>query len=94
MSKLVPVDLPPGRGSCGCRGCGEVFTCLSAFDKHQILIPEDKRGNGGVECLDPEARGLVLYERPDKNDPENPWLIWGWPANGQTDWYDNLEGDE
>jgi hypothetical protein len=81
----VRVEIPPGRSVAGCCGCGEVFTCVSAFDKHQHLIPEDQ--GGGVECLDPEAVGLRLYERPDKDEPDNPWLLWGWPS-GDNNWYD------
>lgn len=79
------VELPPGKGSAGCRGCGEVFTCVSAFDHHQRLRPEDQ--GGGVICLDPEECGLVLYEREAK-DGGDPWLLWGWPpAEGGAEWF-------
>lgn len=85
-------ELPPGKGSCGCRGCGEVFTCLSAFDRHQTH-------NYGTPkptiCHAPDERGLILYERPDKANPDDPWLIWGWPASAEgTEWFAESDAEE
>lgn len=80
------IELPPGRAACGCRSCGEVFTCVSAFDHHQT---HDYGTERPTICHAPDKRGLVLYERPDKANPDDPWLIWGWPAatGESTEWY-------
>lgn len=83
----VRVEIPAGKGVCGCSGCGEVFTCLSAFDHHQHLRPEPD--GGGVVCYPPE-RGLELYERESRGEI---WDIWGWPpsASGE-EWFTETTG--
>jgi hypothetical protein len=76
----VYVEIPAGKSVSGCAGCGEVFTCLSAFDHHQSLTPE------GNVCLSPDSRGLILYERESKGEI---WGLWGWPASeGESHWTD------
>ena len=45
----LKVPLGNGRKACGCRGCGEVFTSLTGFDRHQR----------GFRCLPPAGVGLV-----------------------------------
>jgi hypothetical protein len=52
---MVQLKVPLGTGlqTSGCRGCGEVFTGLSAFDRHR------NRG----KCLAPGSVSLV--QRPD-----------------------------
>lgn len=53
-------------GQCTNKGCGRIFSSLSAFDKHQKMNYKD---NGRtVICTDPAKLGLV--ERDGK---------WGWP---------------
>lgn len=49
----LKVPLGTGRQTSGCRGCGEVFTSLTAFDRH----------HRGGKCLPPASVGLL--ERPD-----------------------------
>jgi hypothetical protein len=84
-------DMPPGRGAAGCCKCLEVFTSVSAFDHHQKLRPESD--GGGVICLDPEERGLVLYEREYAG--HGVWTLWGWPAASEgTEWYSEGKNDE
>lgn len=80
------VELPPGKAVAGCGACGEIFTCTSAFDKHQT---HDYGSSHPTTCHSPSERGLVLYERAAKDDPDNPWLIWGWPAAEDTAWRDD-----
>lgn len=75
---MAMCEIPAGKSVCGCAGCGEVFTCVSAFDKHQRLTPK------GNVCLDPESVGLALYERDSKGEI---WSLWGWPASeGGSHW--------
>jgi len=52
---MMPLKASLGTGlqTSGCRGCGEVFTGLSAFDRHR------SRGT----CLPPVSVSLV--QRPD-----------------------------
>ena len=82
---MSSVDIPAGKSVCGCGGCKEVFTCLSAFDRHQTLRPADQ--GGGVICHEPSSRGLELYERSSKGEE---WALWGWPASADDDdsWYE------
>jgi hypothetical protein len=49
----LKVPLGSGLGTCGCRRCGEVFTSLTGFERHQ------RKG----KCLDPAEIGLV--QRPN-----------------------------
>ncbi len=48
----LKVPLGNGRRTSGCRGCGEVFTSITGFDRHQ------RRG----KCLPPAECGLVQGE--------------------------------
>lgn len=50
---MVPLKVPLGGGhqTSGCRKCGEVFTSLTGFDKHQ------RDG----QCLPPGQAGLVQH---------------------------------
>ena len=75
------VELPPGTGAAGCTGCLEVFTSVSAFDKHQRLIPEEQ--GGGVECRDPASVGLEVKVRMVKGEE---WGLWGRPGPDVTPW--------
>ena len=60
--------LPPGRKSpCYHPFCGELFTSLTAFDKHLRPVDDDR------VCRDPAKRGLVLAE-------QNGWFLWGNPG--------------
>jgi hypothetical protein len=78
--RLSMVEIPPGKSAAGCGGCEEVFTCVSAFDRHQTMDPA-----GGTIHHDPALRGLVVYEREVKGEV---WSMWGWPASGKdNDWY-------
>ena len=54
-SLLMELKVPLGKGRqvCGCARCGEVFTCLTAFDRHQRLR------NGAIACLPPAAAGMT-----------------------------------
>jgi hypothetical protein len=45
----LKVALGTGYGASGCRGCGEVFTSLTGFERHQ------RDGH----CLPPSEVGLV-----------------------------------
>jgi hypothetical protein len=72
---MSTVEIPPGTSVCGCVACEEIFTSLTAFDRHQTLRPEEK--GGGVICHDPATRGLVQYERVVK---EETWVLWGSPG--------------
>ena len=47
----LKVPLGHGRQASGCRGCGEVFTSLTAFDRHQ------RHGH----CTPPPSVGLVQH---------------------------------
>lgn len=83
------IELPPGRGSAGCRACGEVFSCVSAFDQHQTHEDPETQEYKTI-CHEPSVRGLELHEREDKDDPGNPWMVWGWPK-AATHWTDDLQ---
>jgi hypothetical protein len=80
---MSTVEIPSGRSAAGCAGCGEVFTCVSAFDHHQTLRPESD--GGGVICHTPPTRGLTLYERELKGEI---WSLWGWPPSTTGRWYE------
>lgn len=60
--KTLEVELGSGHAAAGCRGCGKVFTCVTAFDAHQRMT------RGGVVCLLPSVVGLV----------RKPSGKWGW----------------
>jgi hypothetical protein len=45
---------------CTCAVCGEQFTALSTFDKHQDV---DFSRRPAVQCLPPQAVGLVQDSR-------------------------------
>lgn len=63
-------DLPPSRTApCLCPRCGELFTSITAFNKH-------KRSNFG--CYKPEKRGLVLVD-------QKGWLLWANPGSRPDD---------
>lgn len=63
-------DLPPGRTApCLCPRCEELFTSITAFNKH-------KRPNGG--CYKPEKRGLILAN-------QRGWLLWANPGSRPED---------
>jgi hypothetical protein len=63
-------DLPPGRlAPCLCSLCGELFTSITAFNKH-------KRPNLG--CYNPEKRGLILID-------QRGWLLWANPGSRPED---------
>ena len=47
-------QMRPGSARCVCRGCGDGFNSVTAFDKHQRL-----RTDGGTICLDPADLGMV-----------------------------------
>ena len=46
---LLKMPLPGGTRVSGCRGCGEVFSSLTAFDQHRR----------GFQCRLPSECGLV-----------------------------------
>lgn len=48
----LEVELGTGYRAAGCRGCGRVFTCVTAFDAHQRLTRQ------GLVCLNPVEIGL------------------------------------
>lgn len=63
-------DLPPGRTApCLCPRCAELFTSITAFNKH-------KRPNSG--CYNPERRGLELVN-------QRGWLLWANPGSRPDD---------
>lgn len=82
---MSTVEIPPGRAVAGCAACEEVFTCVSAFDKHQSHT-DPETGEYRTICHDPEEAGLVMYERNVKGEI---WTLWGWPAAAaeDDDWY-------
>jgi hypothetical protein len=45
----LKVPLGSGLKTCGCRGCGEVFTSPAGFDRHQRAF----------RCLPPADVGLI-----------------------------------
>ena len=51
----VPLTTPSRK--CQCGRCGNAFTSVSGFDKHQRLAKD-----GSVICLSPDAVGLVLND--------------------------------
>jgi hypothetical protein len=57
---------PHGR-ECHCSACHETFATPTAFEEHQLL-------EGGITCLDPAERGMVLRERRGIR-------IWGHPIS-------------
>ena len=64
-------DLPPEREApCLCSRCGELFTSITAFQKH-------KRPD--FRCYKPERRKLVLVELTDKYG--GVWQIWANPGS-------------
>lgn len=77
---MSTVEIPPGKSAAGCAGCNEVFTCVSAFDRHQTLA------DGKNVCHDPSERGLVVHEREVKGEI---WSLWGWPSveKGDGSWF-------
>lgn len=81
--------MPPGNGAWGCTGCDELFTSLSAFDKHHTLRPEAE--GGGVICYEPESVGLVLREKTIAGEV---WTMWGWPPPEDGGYWNNREKDE
>lgn len=61
----LKASLGTGRKTCGCSGCGEVFTSLSGFDRHQRAF----------KCLPPAQVGLIQkpngrWSLPPRNAPE------------------------
>ena len=50
----TPMPLPVGSPRCRCGACGEHFTSVSGFDRHQRLADD-----GSVICRHPDAVGLV-----------------------------------
>ena len=63
-------DYPPGRTApCLCVMCDELFSSITAFDRH-------KRPN--YKCYNPERRGLILVNK-------NGWLIWANPGSRPED---------
>jgi len=64
------MTLPPGRKRpCFCDSCGELFTSISSFDKHQ--------SPSGI-CRDPLKRGLILVE-------QGGWELWSLPGSRPFD---------
>lgn len=57
-----------------------MFSGVSAFDKHQAFTPD-----GGLTCLDPASRHLVLRDSYGV-------MEWGWPERG-NDWVGAKRGD-
>jgi hypothetical protein len=57
--------------TCTCHPCGQSFTGLTAFDKHQQV---DYTRRPAVTCLDPATLGMV------RNDHGR----WGYPATGDA----------
>src|SRR6266567_1306135 len=49
-----PLRLPVGSPRCRCEACGEHFTSVTAFTRHQVL--DDA---GDVQCYEPDSIGLV-----------------------------------
>lgn len=47
----LKAPLGSGTRACGCAGCGEVFTSLTGFDRHQRRF----------RCLPPAEAGLVQH---------------------------------
>jgi hypothetical protein len=76
---MSTVEIPRGAAVCGCAGCDEIFTCLSAFDRHQTLGPD------GLVCHAPAKRGLVVYEKTTHGEV---WGMWGWPPSAESIWDD------
>jgi hypothetical protein len=74
-----------------CRGCGEFFTSVSAFDLHQV-------GNDVVECRAPDniSPKIKLVDRRLEGMPRP---LWGQPGesplgNGRPIvWYESLPGE-
>jgi hypothetical protein len=63
-------ELPTGRlAPCLCTRCGELFTSITAFNKH-------KRPD--FRCYNPEKRGLVLAN-------QNGWFLWANPGSRPED---------
>ena len=53
----------PGHSRCKCGSCGEVFSGLSAFDKHRIGDHQE-----GKQCTDPATVDLEIREAPSGTD--------------------------
>lgn len=66
--KQLEVELGTGYAAAGCRACGRVFTCVTAFDAHQRL---DR--TTGLVCLDPATVGLVRKQSGK----------WGWKGDSR-----------
>jgi len=65
----LKASLGTGLSTSGCSGCGEVFTSLTGFDRHQ------RRANGTLTCLPPAECGLEL----------KPNGRWGFPGRTDGD---------
>ena len=65
----LEVPLGGGLNASGCRGCGRVFTGITAFDRHQRWT------DGRLTCLDPATTGL---ERKRNGH-------WGWPGDSRVE---------
>lgn len=59
MIETMDLNAPLGDSlrTSGCAGCGNVFTSVTGFDRHQRLRPAAE--GGGVICLDPAELGMV-----------------------------------
>lgn len=55
--KTLEVELGTDKRAAGCRGCGRVFTSVTAFDMHQRFTRQ------GLVCLDPAT--LKLERKPN-----------------------------
>lgn len=65
-------DLPPGRTApCLCALCKELFTSITAFNKH-------KRPSPSFGCYKPERRKLVLVD-------QGGWFLWANPGSRPED---------
>jgi len=70
-------DLPPHQTSpCLCASCGELFTAVSAFDKHQRPAGISRK---------PGKRGLVLISKTDRYG--TVWQMWANPGERPKDMY-------
>ena len=65
---MTRTNAPATNKRCICRGCGEVFSTLSNFDRHRVGNYQD-----GRTCADPESVGLEI-----KTGPNGTW--WGMPG--------------
>jgi hypothetical protein len=61
----LKVPLGTGRNTSGCRGCGEVFTSITSFDRHQ------RKG----KCLPPAEVGLVQNDKGRWHFPSGEELM-------------------